>query len=337
MHSEPNSVPPPETPETRTWPEPGPRLSTVKKLVFTVLVLIVFAGGAEALCRLLGLGRHEPVAHYISNWHNTPEGRTFWVVRGQGYNPDGMRDREHAVEKPLGVHRIVCLGDSVTAGHGVKRSESYPFLLEAFLNQVGRRAGFSAEVLNVAASGWSTAQQVAAYEIIARRYHPDEVFLGFCLNDVAEMYNNLSSPPPAAVSMLVRHSALIRWLIDAEGRQVHNVEELFHRPDSQAVQGGWRLVFAELEALRRATLNDGCDLSVIVFPFRFQLEGDAPPPIAQRNIVDFCRSRGIPCLDLLPALRKVGPTALRDASHLSPTGARAVAEEIIRWSSAPGP
>lgn len=333
MYAKPDLPASSETPGGAGKPESRAPLSTGKKLLFSLLVLVVLIGVAEVVCRVLGLGRYEPVAHYISDWHKTPEGRTFWVVRGKGYNADGMRDREHAVEKPPGMHRIICLGDSVTAGHGVKRSQSYPYLLEAFLNQIGEQADFSAEVFNIAASGWSTRQQVAAYQIIARRYRPDEVFLGFCLNDVAEMYNNLSSPPPAAVSVLVRRSALVRWLIDAEGRQLHSVRDLFNEPASPAVQAGWRLVFAELESLHRATRNDRCELSVVIFPFRFQLETDPPPPIAQQTLVDFCRSRGIPYLDLLPALRKIGPSAFIDKSHLSPAGARAVAEELIRWGA----
>lgn len=320
-------------PADEAQPASVPRLSTGKKLIFALVMFVALVGIAEIVCRILKLGRYEPVAHYISDWHDTPEGRTFWVVRGPGYNADGMRDREHAVEKPPAVHRIVCLGDSVTVGRGVQRMQSYPYLFEAFLTQIGQHVGFSVEVLNVAASGWSTRQQVAAYQTIARRYQPDEVFLGFCLNDVAEMYNNLSSPPPAAVLVLVRNSALIRWLINAEGRQITSVQDLFDNPDSPAVQVGWQLVLAELEALQHETQKDSCKLSVVIFPFRFQLDVGAPVPIAQQRLVDFCRSRGIPCLDLLPALGKIGPSAFIDESHLSPTGAQAVAEELIRWGT----
>ncbi len=327
MHTDPDRTTPPETTTTEAGSGVAGRLSTGKKLLFALVITVLLLAGAEAVCRLAGLGREEPVAHYISDWHNSPDGRTFWVVRAKGYNRDGMRDREHAVDKPPGTHRIVCLGDSVTVGYKLPRSGSYPFMLEAFLTQIG----LPVEVFNIASLGWSTRQEATAYREIARRYHPDHVFLGFCLNDVPEMHNNLTTPPPPTVSFLMRHSALLRWAVSAESRQVHSVEELFHRPDSPAVQNGWKHVLSELEFLRRETQKDDCDLSVVIFPFRFQLEGNAPPSIAQRTLFNFCRSREIPCLDLLPALRKVGPAAFLDESHLSRAGARVVAEELIRW------
>jgi lysophospholipase L1-like esterase len=305
------------------------RLSARKKLLFTLVVLVFAIGGAEGLCRLLGLGRLEGVAHYVSDWHRTPDGRTFWVVRGAGYNQDGMRDREHAGPKPPETYRVVCMGDSVTAGHGIKRIQSYPTVLEAYYEQLNLPLKF--EVFNIAVSGWSTLQEAAAYRAIARPYQPDQVFLGFCLNDVPEMHNNLQEPPPAVVRFPVRHSAFIRWLVNAEGRQVHDVMELFTDPDAPAVRNGWRLVFDELLRLRDYTRADGCDLAVVMFPFRMQLGSDAPEPLAQRTLFEFCFSHGIPCYDLLDVLKPVGPTALIDESHLSPEGAKVVAEAIVRW------
>lgn len=151
----------------RSAPTLRVRLSVTKKLGFTLLVLTVALGGAELICRVFR--PIQPVAPHISDWQQTPEGRTFWVLRNPGYNQDGLRDRAHARPKPLGVHRIVCLGDSVTLGHGLHIPETYPRLLESFLQQMG----LEVEVFNVAISGWSTLQEVAAYRALARPYQPD--------------------------------------------------------------------------------------------------------------------------------------------------------------------
>jgi lysophospholipase L1-like esterase len=304
-------------------------LSRGKKLLFSLSILLMLLIGAEAVCRLLGLGRAEEVAHYVSEWHNTPDGRTFWVVRGEGYNREGMRDRDHEVAKPPNTFRIICLGDSVTLGHGVKRSESYPFLLEAFFEQLGLPLRF--EVLTMAASGWSTLQEATAYRELARKYAPDQVFLGLCFNDVAEMQNNLTRPPPGIVSLAMRHSALARWTVNARGREVHSVRELFHDPEPPAVAAGWERVFAQLLVLRDDVAADGAALSVVIFPFRFQLEPGAPPPVAQAKVAAFCRRHEIPCFDMLDVLRAAGPGAMIDESHLSPEGSRLVAEALIRW------
>lgn len=293
-----------------------------------MLVIAVLVG--EVVCRLAGWGARQEVAQYISEWHDTPDGRTYWVVRGPGYNSDGMRDREHTLEKPPGAYRIICLGDSVTVGHGVKASENYPSVLEAFLKQLQTPA----EVFNIAAPGWATHQQVAAYRLVARKYQPDQVFLGFCLNDVAEMQNNMLTPPSALISFLAQRSALIRTVVRPEARQVHRVEELMTENESSAVQAGWQLVFHDLLTLRDETALDQVNFSVLIFPFRFQVLPDAPKPLAQKRLQDFCFANNIPCMDLLPALARIGPDAFLDDSHLSPLGARTVAEQIIRWAVA---
>ena len=303
------------------------RLPLRKKILFAAIVVVAPLAAGELLCRITGAGAVGELASELSDWHDSPDGRRFWVVRGAGYNSDGMRDRAHPIAKPPGVHRIVCLGDSVTVGHGVARHESYPFLLESFLQQMK----VSVEVLNVAVSGWSTLQEAMGYELIARKYRPDHIFLGVCLNDVAEMHNNLTEPPPPIVSMLQRHSALVRWVIDAKGREVGQVRDLFTEPPTPAVEDGWRRVFREIERLQAMTQADGCALSVVVFPFRFQLQPDAPRPVAQERLFRWCLEHDIPSLDLLPALRRVGPDAFIDESHFTLVGAKAVAEELVRW------
>lgn len=305
----------------------APRLSTRKKLLFATIVVLVPLMAGELLCRITGAGGPATHATEFSDWHVSPGGDRFWVVRAPGYNRDGVRDRDHDVVKPPGVHRIVTLGDSVTAGFGLPFDQSFPFLFQSYLSQIH----VPAEVINVAVPGWSTLQEVAAYETIARKYKPDDVFLGFCLNDVAEMRNNMIERPAALPAAIARHSALFRFLVGAQRREVREVRDLFAEPEPPAVADGWRRVFDQLTVLQKETEADGCQLSVIVLPFRFQLLDDAPPPVPQTRLRTWCLEHRIPSIDMLPALRRVGPKSFIDASHLSLTGARAVAEELIRW------
>lgn len=317
-------------PASRSVPDGAPirpRLSVGKRILFTTIMLLICLAAAEVLCRVTGMGAAQPNAHYISEWHKMPDGRTFWVVRGPGHNDDGMRDRQHADEKPAGVFRLVCLGDSVTLGHGVPPESSYPSILETTLSA----AGMPAEVFNIAASGWATHQQLTAYQAIVRKYSPDQVILGFCLNDVAEMQNNLRAPPSPIMGAAARHSALARALVNAQTREIRDVESLMVSPEPPAVREGWERVFADLSALHDEVRRDGAEFWVMVFPFRFQLSDGSPPPLAQERLRAFCAERKIPFLDLLPELRPLGPEALIDESHLSPAGARAVAEAVVRW------
>lgn len=303
-------------------------MTTKRKIAFSSIAVAAILLAVEGLCRLFALAPPRPaVDAAISDWHETPDGNLFWVARGPEFNADGMRDREHDLMAAAGVRRIVCLGDSVTLGFRTARHQTYPFLFEEYLRQLG----LSVEVFNVAQSGWSTRQQLEAYRRIVRTYRPAHLFLGFCLNDVAEMNNNLLRRPPRMLGAAARHSALVRWIAGAERRQVRRVEDLFADPPARGVREGWESVFADLITLRNEAAADGCDLSVLIFPFRFQLGADAPPPRAQRTLTDFCLRHGIPALDLLPALTAAGAEAFLDDSHLSPIGARVVAEELIRW------
>jgi len=327
MSPQPSTAPPTEPKRTDPPGVATAYLSVRKKLLFGLTCGIAPLVAAELICRLAGLGALRGVEESISVWHRSPDGKSFWVLQGREYNADGVRDRPRPIEKPPGVYRIACLGDSVTMGYGLDPAESYPHWLEVYL----RQASAPAEVFNIALAGWSTEQELAAYQKIARKYRPDHVFLGVCLNDIPEMHNNLAAPPPRAIGLLMRHSAFVRWLADAEARQVHTVEELFGQPASPAVESGWQALFATLLELDKQTRGDGCPLSVVVFPFRFQLADDAPEPTVQRRLCRFCQEHGIPCMDLLPVLGELGETAFVDESHFSLAGAQAVARELIRW------
>jgi HEAT repeat protein len=86
--------------------------------------------------------------------------------------------------------------------------------------------------------------------------------------------------------------------------------------------------FDEVRALRRDVEADGATFAVVVFPFRFQVGPGAPPPVVQQRIAGFCGSESLRCLDLLPNLGRVGPSAFVDYDHLSPTGASLVADTL---------
>ena len=269
-------------------------------------------------------------APYITDWQAW-DGE-FYTVKStavgwppwEDYNTDGLRDREHSIEKRKSAWRVACLGDSVTLGYEIRPEQAWPQVLEELAEAGGR----DLDVMNVALGGWSTRQELIAYRRIARRYRPDQVLVGICLNDVAEMQNNLSRPPKL-LAALYRRSALVRTLVGARTREIGAVEELFSAPDAPNVRRGYERMFADLRQLRDEVRADGASFGVLVFPFRFQVAKGPPPPLAQSAIADFCRRERIPLLDLLPALARLGEKAFNDYDHFSPRGARLVAEQVL--------
>ena len=146
-------------------------LSKPKKFMFSMIVLISCVAVAEIACKLLGVGKKEEVAWYIANWE-TQWGGQFYVMHSARpeINQEGLRDRDHPLEKNPETTRIVCLGDSVTFGHRVAVRETYPSMLESSLNK-GMPADSPprAEVFNVGLPGWSIRQERIAYRQLVRK------------------------------------------------------------------------------------------------------------------------------------------------------------------------
>jgi HEAT repeat protein/lysophospholipase L1-like esterase len=305
-------------------------VSLAPNVLLSAVTVVVFLGGAEGLARLLERGDEPaPVAPSITDWALW-EG-DFYTVKAtalgwppfEDYNHDGLRDREHQLAKPPGVRRVICLGDSTTAGYRIRPQEAYPQVLQDLLDALGERT----EVFNVALGGWSTLQERIAYRQIARKYGPDEVLVGVCLNDIPELGNNLGRPP-AWLGALHRRSALVRLLVGARHREIRDVEELFQHPDAPRVKRAYEHFFEEVRALRDEVGADGARLGLLIFPFGLQVAPDAPPPLPQHTIAAFCTAEDIPFLDLLPAVRAAGPDAFVDYDHFSPLGSQVVADQI---------
>jgi HEAT repeat protein/lysophospholipase L1-like esterase len=314
------------------------RRGLLVNLLLSLAVTLGFALALEGVARWLESRRPPPPrAAYLWDWETMWDGDFYTVGAGalgwppwEEFNADGVRDRAHAEEPRPRTFRLVFLGDSVTLGAGIAADEAYPQVLQRRLAAEGRRI----EVFNVALWGWSTRQQRTAYARIVRRYRPERVVLAVCLNDVAELQNNLARPP-AWLQRLHERSALARLVVDAQGREIRQVEELFTRPDARGVREGFERFFAEVRALRAEVEADGAAFALIVFPFRFQVEPDAPPPAAQARFESFCRAEALACLDLLPALSALGPAAFVDYDHLSAEGARLTARTLAESALVP--
>jgi lysophospholipase L1-like esterase len=306
--------------------------AVLQNVALAAVTSAVFLGALELGARLVEkpTPAAAPVADYIWDWREKMPG-DFYVIRSEAVgwppweeiNADGLRDRTHPTEKPPGRARLVALGDSVTLGAGIAPAEAYPQQLEALL----RREGRLVDVMNVGLWGWSTRQERLAYERIVRRYRPDRVILAVCLNDLPELQNNLARPP-VWLAALFRGSALVRRLVNAQGREIQNVEQMFTEPEAPRVREAYTRFFAEVEALRDAVRKDGAAFGLAVFPFRFQVLPGAPAPLAQREIEGFCRRSSIPFLDLLPVLKPLGEGGFVDYDHLSALGAARTAEAL---------
>jgi len=89
-------------------------------------------------------------------------------------------------EKPEGLYRVLCLGDSMIYGAGVNPDQTLPAHLEHFLNRAIWNNQI--EVLNGGVSGYSLYDGWHRFVLKGQRYNPDLVAFIICDND-AELFS----------------------------------------------------------------------------------------------------------------------------------------------------
>ena len=101
----------------------------------------------------------------------------------------GLRDYQHyRRQKPAGVYRILCLGDSFTFSI-TSLADSYPKQLEKLLASAPRKI----EVLNCGVSGYGTDNEYYYFKKVALGLQPDLVLVGFYVgNDISDNYDHPS-------------------------------------------------------------------------------------------------------------------------------------------------
>jgi hypothetical protein len=105
-------------------------------------------------------------------------------------NSEGFRNKEVVLNKDKNVERIIMLGDSITYGAFVKRSESFSEVLEKMLNKKNEHLSSPKryEVINFGVGGYNIISEVEIFKVYGLKYKPDIVILNYFWND-NEMYS----------------------------------------------------------------------------------------------------------------------------------------------------
>jgi hypothetical protein len=98
-------------------------------------------------------------------------------------NSDGLRDREHAKQKPANTLRIAVVGDSYAEAFQVEREQAFWSVLERRLRECPALAGRGVEVINFGVSGYGTAQELLTLREKVWDYSPDVVLLAVTTNN----------------------------------------------------------------------------------------------------------------------------------------------------------
>jgi len=215
-------------------------------------------------------------------------------------NNFGFRDRDYSVAKRAGTLRVALLGDSFAFGEGVRLEDAFSRLLEKRLAAAGK----DVDVLNFSIGGWGTRDQIAYLEAQGLAFAPDLVLVAYVLNDAdyaggLDVWEGFRQQYEKS---WLRHSAILSFAYAAFAQRFYvksYVEEMITRSLSQ--ENKWAVSFAELERGRQLAEAQGANFAVAILPFMYDLDADHAFLPIHRMIADFCRSKGIPVRDLLPA------------------------------------
>lgn len=133
-------------------------------------------------------------------------------------NSHGLRDIERTLEKPKGVTRVVLLGDSIVAGHGIlDLDDTISQQLERRLSEQSaapqKSSGQRIEVLNFGMGGYCTRAEVELLQTRALTFDPDLVILLFVANDYEDFNGQVAhyaALPPLFIRQLFLRSHLFR-------------------------------------------------------------------------------------------------------------------------------
>ncbi len=260
-------------------------------------------------------------------------------------NSLGFRGPEPDPAHP-GRPRILVIGDSVAFGNRLPAGREFPALLQTQL----REQIPSAEVLNLAVTGYDTVQEIALLESRLDLLRPDLVVLQYCMNDAGVHTINLDFVE--TLERLGRAHALnsrcAQWLVmradqqrQAQFTAIRNDPQVFQRdyahlidpledPDGtlhrqmarcadtwpsswyreEARIGRLRHCFRRLVELRR---EHGFALLAAVVPVLESGKGGAEPPQrpAEELVTNELQRAGIETVDLLVPFDTAGLDQLR--------------------------
>jgi len=293
----------------------------VDRLTFPVLWIVFLLLFDRFLLVQLGrtLWAYDPELHYR---HRPGAVRS---LKGMGHPGDlirinqwGHHDSEFPEEKPAGEFRGVLLGDSVTMGYGLTYGQTFAAHLERLL-AAGDHRFDSHQIINTGVHGYATFQETVELER-SWRFEPDLIAIGFCLNDVTEPfivneefggvgfdYHGVVQSPNPVWGYLMNETGFGRLAqrvarrgkrLEAEKRaELYDVRRMAENTfRDEGVMQAWGYVTDELERIYASAKERDVPVVLLVFPFTFQLESDAPRK-PQQLLTDHARAHGVDVID----------------------------------------
>ncbi len=179
----------------------GYRSSVMRRILACLIGIVAAVLIGECFVRVAGLGNaaiskgplHQH--HPLLGWTCLPSSSVFFEQPGSfrvevSTNSSGFRGRMGTSGSEEDVRKILCLGDSTMWGYGVSDRETFSQFLEGIVP--------SSEVVSLGVNGYSTVQELLAYELFGNNYQNTDVILAFCSNDLGDNMDSKRGGRPYA-------------------------------------------------------------------------------------------------------------------------------------------
>jgi lysophospholipase L1-like esterase len=237
-------------------------------------------------------------------------------------NSDGFRDTEFSGEPEPGQFLIAVLGDSFTFGQGVHQSETFPAVLQKFLNQSHEVPKF--RVWNLGVSGYNTEQESHLLKSFVLPRKPNWVVVGLNVNDyepivvdrsLAGQEKSYKDSVVNTIRNFIRYDLLITQVVLLKFANIvrnfspnwtysnyfQEVMDQYLKPN-----GGWTRVSALLLDMKRESEAAGVGFTLAILPVMWDFQNYLFEEVND-VIIDFCKAHKIDCVDILPYFKTESP------------------------------
>jgi lysophospholipase L1-like esterase len=344
------------------------QFSRTKTVVYATVSVLLGLLAIEVVCAVIWAtivpDRFEdqsevPIQFGMVNWPDIVEKDPwlFWQLKANATAPldqgkmtgfiangDHMRNPEVPVEREPNDFRVLCLGDSITFGWGVRYEEAYPTLLADLLREA--RPGREIHVMNAACSGYSAHQGTEMLRRRGLKYRPDVVTIWFGWNG-AKRWDGMTDAEHARLFVrehLLTSSATYRVLSHTLRRSAHEGVAEEREKTGAGLQrvplADYKARLQEMVELARANqVSPGRGAHVVfiqgckVKHIRAAREQDGEVKLNpyHRATAEVAEQLGVPMLSVFDALYQagVGEEVFLDNGHLDPTGLRIIADALF--------
>lgn len=236
----------------------------------------------------------------------TLAGRNWTEKHWHPINKYGYRDAEYPPEIEQLCKKILVVGDSFVAGHGIEN------ISDRFVDHIRREFEPDYCTYAISQNGWNTIDEMRAVQAFPSK--PDVVILSYGLNDIGGVLPDESrwypkAPSQSLVKGLVEQSYFLNFLFwrmfritSLQGSNyMQQMVSAYENPQH------WQALTAHLEKLIDHTRSQRAEIVVVVWPWLRSVELSKP---TTGKIAEYFREKNVTTVDLSEVLGGRAPSSL---------------------------